>query len=156
MSGSVVDRALSVLGGLVCLLLGGVLALIAVVLASGMGKDQRVEYDGRAEALVSDARTRTATGGGPNGATTTRVVRVRYDVGGTRYTASLRGGGHTRLRAGDAVDVVYRADEPGRPYVKRWAESKPPGGAGTVVGIVVLAALCVVCVVGGFWFLFFG
>ncbi|WP_158239601.1 DUF3592 domain-containing protein [Streptomyces carminius] len=137
---SALSRPAAVVLGLLCLFSGGVLALVTAVTAADVGKEQRVDFDRRTDAVVSERRTQH--GGGPNGPVT--VVLVEYTAGGKPHTARLSGGAErTGLRAGDVVEVVYRADRPDRPYTREYAESEPPGVVGQIVGVGIVALACV-------------
>ncbi|MFI0935323.1 hypothetical protein ACH4RG_26860 [Streptomyces sp. NPDC021019] len=132
-----VKRAAAWAGGLSCIALGSLLMVIASMIAFGTGLDEGTAPDRAADAVVTDF-VRIRSGGGPVGSRS--APRVTYEVEGLRYTSRLRGTPEGRtLRVGDTLRVVHRADEPGRPFPRHYAEKRPPG-----VGDRILAVgLCV-------------
>ncbi|MEU0098405.1 hypothetical protein [Streptomyces sp. NPDC006267] len=130
-------RAAAWAGGLMCVALGGLLMVLAVVIATGSGLDAWTAPDRPAEAVVTDF-VRVRSGGGPIGGQS--APRVTYETGGHRYTSRLRGTPKGRgLRVGDTLRIVHRADEPGRPYPAHYAEKGPPGGGDRTLAV----GLCV-------------
>ncbi|GAA3643493.1 DUF3592 domain-containing protein [Streptomyces chitinivorans] len=148
MFSSVLKRLVAALAGAVLLVLGGALVPITVLLVMDVGKGEDRDFDGRADAVVSGV---TLTGGSPG--MRGKVVRVSYEVEEERYSARLRGGVTGRaLRVGDSVEVVYRAEDPGRPYSKDYAEQGPPG-IGTGIVVAFCAAAMSTVALGASWFL---
>lgn len=147
------DRVLTALMGLVSLIAGASLALVAYVYADKIGEDHRATLDGRATAVVFGKRV-VNQGGGPNGGTRTDTS-VRYRVGDKRYTSTLRRGG-SGGEVGDTVQVAYDSDRPERPYTVAYAESEPPSDASRITGVVVFSLLALAMLGGGALLLFTG
>lgn len=149
MSLSVLKRSAATLAGAAFLVLGGVLVLVTALLVMDIGKEEDHYFGGRADAVVSDVIP--TTGGAPG--MRDEVVRVSYEAEGERHSAGLRGGVTGRaLRVGDFVEVVYRVENPGRPYSKDYAEQGPPGIGTEIVGALCIAVMSAVAL-GVSWFL---
>ncbi|MFH9268550.1 hypothetical protein ACH4KN_30510 [Streptomyces sp. NPDC017546] len=130
-------RAAAWAGGLMCVALGGLLMVIATMIAFGIGLDEKTAPDREADAVVTDF-VRIRSGGGPIGSRS--APRVTYEVEGIRYTSRLRGTPKGRtLRVGDALRIAHRGDEPGRPFPRHYAEMSPPGVADRILPV----GLCV-------------
>ncbi|MGY1453580.1 hypothetical protein [Streptomyces sp. SS8] len=145
---SALKRLVATLAVAVLLALEGALVLATVLLVMDVGREEDRDFDGRADAVVSDV---TFTGGSPG--MRGKMVRVSYEAEGERHSARLRGGFTGRApRVGDLVEVVYRAEDPGRPYSKDYAEQGPPG-IGTEVMVAFCAAVMSAVALGASWFL---
>ncbi|WP_146063439.1 DUF3592 domain-containing protein [Streptomyces sp. SM11] len=147
------DRVFTALLGLVSLIAGATLALVAYVLADEIGEDHRATLDRRVTAMVFDKRV-VNEGGGPNGGTRTDTF-VRYQVGDKRYTSTLRRGS-SGGEVGDTVQVAYDSDRPERPYTVAYAESEPPSDASRITGVVLTSLFALAMIGGGAHFLFTG
>ncbi|MFH9298570.1 hypothetical protein [Streptomyces sp. NPDC017520] len=124
-------------GALLCVALGALLMVIASTVAFGTEDDEWTAPNREADAVVTDF-VRIRSGGGPIGSQS--APRVTYEVEGLRYTSRLRGTPKGRtLRVGDTLRVVHRADEPGRPFPRHYAEAGPPGVADRTLAV----GLCV-------------
>ncbi|ARQ68061.1 DUF3592 domain-containing protein [Streptomyces marincola] len=146
----VAKRCAALIVGAAAIALGGVLLVVVGLLVSDVGSDDWTKPDRPAEAVVTEI-VRTRSGGGPIGART--QPRVTYEAEGQRYSSLLRGTTAGRsLDVGNTLRVVYRADDPGRPYTVRGAERGPPGVAGDIVAIVAVLVCALVPLVFG-WLL---
>ncbi|MEI7033628.1 DUF3592 domain-containing protein [Streptomyces pratensis] len=146
----IVKRVGALVAALVLLLLGGLVLVIAGGLATKAGGDGWTAPDRPADAVVT-GHVQTRSGGGPAGARW--APRVTYEAEGRRYTARLRGSEAGRgLRVGAPVEVVYRADRPGRPYTRQYAEQGAPGVATDIVVIVSAVVMAVALLTFG-WLL---
>ncbi|MFE1608459.1 DUF3592 domain-containing protein [Streptomyces albidoflavus] len=136
------------LGTAVSVGIAGVLLVIAFMNAFNVGLPRWTEPDRRADAVVS-GHVQVRSGGGPIGARW--EPQVTYEAEGHRYTARLQGATEGRLEVGDAVEVVYRPEKPGRPFTQSYADAGPPGPQSRALAVGLTLFMAVVALIFAWW-----